>query len=283
MDRTLSQVSPKPACTIQLLSEVFYSIHWHHHKVVMEPEYQFSIFLFSFFFLFLYTRFTTCGSGPEFPPLWRTKKSRISRYPRNSSRASAAVLETACLNPNDGGEPTPPVPNDDPGPVLPPRLLGWLNRPLKLLRVPMELGLGGLFLILPVIATGDEGAEPTLGTGRSMKPGGALCWRRGAAPLRILTRAPTADPGVLPWKSGESGTFALTTGLPTLPNATNISMIIYTAFKWDGIGTLTALTDDTATRYQQPQRTTICHHDCLLDHYKLHLYKRSIWSNTVRY
>lgn len=123
----------------------------------------------------------------------------------------------ACLNPIDGGEPTTPVPNDDPGPVLPPKLPGWLSRPFKLLlRVPRELGLGGLFLTLPVIATGDEGAEPILETGRSVKAGGALCWRRGAAPLRILTRAPTADPGVLPWKSGESGTFGLTPGLPTL-------------------------------------------------------------------
>jgi hypothetical protein len=136
-------------------------------------------------------------------------------------------LELACLTPIDGGEPIPPVPNDVPAVApLPPKLVAWrrsLDRTLKVLRAPRQLRFGGLLLACPAIATGEDGASPILDTGRSANAGGALCWRRGAAPLRILTRAPTADPGVPPWKSGESGTFNLATGLPTLQRTSKLN------------------------------------------------------------
>lgn len=90
-----------------------------------------------------------------------------------------------------------------------------------MLREPREFDFGGLLLAaLPAIATGEDGDRPTFVTGMSAKADGALCWRSGAAPLRIRTRAPTAEPGVLPWKAGKSGTFGL--GLPTLATKTEI-------------------------------------------------------------
>lgn len=129
------------------------------------------------------------------------------------------------VNSIDGGKVTSPVPNDNPDPALSPRLVARRispGRPLMLLRIATELGLGGLFLTIPVdFATGWYGVSPALDTGRSVKAGCVHCWRSGGALDKILTNAPASDPGVFPWKSGESGIFDLTPGLPTLTTIIN--------------------------------------------------------------
>ncbi len=186
--------------------------------------------------------YTAVWPDAKFPPRCLMRKSRISRYPLSSSKASAAVLDPKDSAANEvGGEPTVSAgPGPDPGDTKgepEPKRASTPGRPVELrFRIIVAPGLGGLPFTFATpkeptavkglvwVGTGTWGeAEVNFPSARSENvPEGVLSSRRGGADLRNLTNAPTAawgwaptDPGS-PTDSKVSAVLGLATGLPIL-------------------------------------------------------------------